>query len=125
MKPFIGLLFYFFSIFHFFNNFSFFHFSFFHFLSFSFIFFNLLSFSLSLLGAQNLIFLGLNFVTLTRDSSHVKNQFLGPSWVVGTPLGPLFLFFQLFFCPVDLFFLALYFSCFLIFCSFRHFDKFF
>ena len=49
----------------------FFHVSFFfhHFLSFSIIFFHFLSFSLSLLGAQNLIFLCLNFVTIPLDSS--------------------------------------------------------
>ena len=51
-------------------------FSFFHF-SFSSIFFQFLS--LSLLGAQNLIFLGLNFVTISLDSSYVKNKILGPS----------------------------------------------
>ena len=67
-----GLFFYFFSILHFFNNFSFFlffisfiffHFLsiFLHFLSCSFMFFHVLSFSLSLLGAQNLIFFGPQF----------------------------------------------------------------
>ena len=56
-----------------------------HFLSCSFIFFHFLSFSLSLLGAQNLIFWGLNFVTISLDSSYVKNQFLGPSGVVLNP----------------------------------------
>ena len=58
--------------------FLFFSFSiiFYHFLSFSFIFFHFLSFALSLLGAQNLIFfLGLNFVTISLNSSYVKNQF--------------------------------------------------
>ena len=70
----------------------------FHVLSLSFIFFHFhsLSFSLSLLGAQNLIFLGLNFVTISLDSSDVKNQFWDPSRE-GTPLGPPFLFFLLFF----------------------------
>ena len=58
-------------------------------------FFHFRSFSLSLLGAQNLIFLGLNFVTISLDSSDVKNQFLGPSRVV--PFGPSFPFFHTFF----------------------------
>ena len=60
-------------------------------------------------------FLGLNFVAISLDSSYVKNQFLGSSRVVGTPLGPLFLFFLLF-SPVFCLF-----SCFLIF----HFFSFF
>ena len=66
---------------------------FFHFLSFSIIFsyvlsfsfifsyvlsffivFHFLSFSLPLLGAQNLIFLGLNFVTISLDNSYVKKK---------------------------------------------------
>ena len=70
-----------FMFFHF--SFMFFHFSsivlsfFFHFPSFSFIFL-----PFSLLGAQNLIFLGLNFVTISLDNSYVKNQFWGPSRVV-------------------------------------------
>ena len=97
-------------------------FMFFHVLLCSFIFFHFLSFSL--LGAQNLIFFwGLNFVTISLDSSYVKNQFLGPSRVVvvGTPLGPLFLFF-LFFSRFFLsFFLLFIFSFFLFFCSFLHF----
>ena len=67
---------------------------FFHVLSFSFIFFHFLTFSLSLLGAQNLIFLGLNFVTISCNISF-KKKIVGPSRVV-TPLGPLFLFFLLF-----------------------------
>ena len=58
-------------------SFIFFHFPSFSF--FSFIFFHFLSFSFILLGAQNLIFLGLNFVTISLDSSNVKNHFLGPS----------------------------------------------
>ena len=39
--------------------------------------------------------MGLNFVTISLDSSYVENQFFGPSrgGVFGTPLGPLFLFF--------------------------------
>ena len=74
---------------------SFFHFfiflQFFNFLSFSlsFLFLFLCFFSFSFIffffvGAQNLIFLGLNFVTISLDSSYVKNQFLGPSRVVHT-----------------------------------------
>ena len=97
---------------------------FFHFLSFvfhvSFIFFHFLSFSFSLLGAQNLIFSGLNFVTISLDSSYVKNQFLGPSRVV--PPWALFSFFSYFFSPVFLsFFLLFIFSFLIIFCSFLHF----
>ena len=42
--------------------------------------------------------MGLNFVTISLDSSHVKNQFLGPSRVV--PLWALFSFFPPFFSPV-------------------------
>ena len=71
-------------------------FMFFHFLSSSFIFFHFLSFSL--LGAQNLIFFGLNFVAISLDSSYVKKSIFGPISGGGTPLGPLFLFF-LFFLP--------------------------
>ena len=53
--------------------------------------------------AQKLIFLGLDFVTISLDNSYVKNQFLGPSRVVPL-LGTLFCFFLLFFflffcCP--------------------------
>ena len=64
--------------------------------------------------------MGLNFVAISLDSSDVKNQFLGPSRVVGTPLGPLFLFFVLFFSPV---FCLL--SCFLFFHFFSFFVHFF
>ena len=82
---------------------------FFHVLSCSFMFFHFLSCSLSLLGAQNLIFLGLHFVTISLDSSSVKNQFLGPSRVVFlTPLGPLFLFFPIFCSTVFCLFFAFY-----------------
>ena len=76
-------------------------------------FFDVLSFSLSLFGAQNLILLGLNFVTISPDSSHVKNQFLGPSRVV--PLWALFSFFSYFFLPFFVFFLACYFFMFSLF----------
>ena len=92
----------------------------FHFLSFSFIFFHFLSFSLSLFCAQNLIFfLGLKFVTISLDSSYVKNQFWGPSrGVIKTPLGPLFLFFLLFFLQLFLSFFLLFIFIFLIFVHF-------
>ena len=72
------------------------------------------------MSAQNLIFLDLNFVTISLDSSYVKNQFLGPSQVVGgTPLGPLFLFFLLFFLPFFVFSLAfIFFPDFLFISSF-------
>ena len=77
------------------------------------------------MGAQNLIFFGLNFVTISLYSSSVKNQFLGPSRVVGTPLGPLFLFFLLFFLPLFVFFLPFYFFIFsFFFFSFLHFFDF-
>ena len=55
-----------------------------------------------MLGAQNLIFLGLNFVTISLDNSKKKNQFLGS----------LFLFFLLFFLPFFVFSLAFYFQFF-------------
>ena len=83
-----------------FFHFHSFSFIFVHFRSFSFIFFH---YSFIFLGAQNLIFLGLNFVTISLDSSSVN------------PLWALFSFFSYFFC------LAFYFSFFLIFCSFLHF----
>ena len=64
---------------HFLCLFSFFPFHFFisfffvHFLSFSFIFFVFVGCS------KSDFFLGLNFVTISLDSSYVKNQFLGPT----------------------------------------------
>ena len=71
---------------------------------------------MSLLGAQNLIFfLGLNFVTISLDSSYVKNQCLGQSRVVKPLWAIFYLFFLLFFLP----FFCL-FSCFL-FSFFEHF----
>ena len=86
-------------------------FIFFHFLSFSFIFFHFLSFSFILLGAQNLIFLGINFVTISLDSSEVKNQFL--AHLGRYSFGPSFPFFLLFFSFVFfVFFLAFYFFIF-------------
>ena len=83
---------------------------FFHFLLFSFIFFHFLSFSFILLGAQNLIFSGLNFVTISFDSSYVKNQFLGPSrGVLIHPFGPSLPFLHTcFFSRVLSFFLLFY-----------------
>ena len=99
-----------------------FSFIFFHFLSFSFIFFHFLFFHFSFiffhflfLGwvLQICFILALNFVTISFDSSYVKNV---------TPLGPLFLFFLLFFSPVFcLFSCFLYFHFLIIFCSFLHF----
>ena len=83
---------------------------------------------MSLSGAQNLIFLGLNFVTISLDSCHVKNQFLGPSRVVKeTPLGPLLPFFSfLFFSRFFVFFLLFFhFSLFLFISSFFDFSMFF
>ena len=96
-------------------SFIFFHFLsfsfiFFHFLPFSFIFCHFLLYSFFLSGAQNLIFFGLNFDTISLDNSYVKNQFFGPI-SGGRPLGPLFFFFLLF-CPVFCFFLAFYFFIF-------------
>ena len=114
--------FFFFNIFSFFFHFSIFS-CFFIFLFFllifhvSFMFFHVLSCSLSLLGAQNLIFfVGLNFVTISLDSSHVKNQFWGPSRVVGgNPFGPSFPFLPTFLLLCFVFFLAFYFFNFLFF----------
>ena len=63
--------------------------------------------------SQNL-FLGLNFVTISLDSSYVKNQFLGPSRSV-----PLWALFTFFFSP---FFSAVFFVFFL---AFFHFFSFF
>ena len=106
-------------LFSFFHFFIFFIFSFCPIFQFSYFFiFHVLSFSLSLLGAQNLIFLGFNFVTISLDNSYVKNQFWGPSRVVsgGTPLGTLSLF--------PLLFSPLFFSFFLLFLFF-HFFPFF
>ena len=64
--------------------------------------------------------MGLNFVTISLDSSYVKNQFLGPSRVVGNPFGPSFPFFPTFFYPVFCLCSCFYFFIFLIFCSFLH-----
>ena len=125
LSPFFHFSFFFYhfsTFFHFLTcSFMFFHF-FVHFLSFfrsfSFIFFHVLLFSFIFfffVGCSKSFFLGLNSVTISFDSSYVKNQFLGPSRV-RTPLGPLFLFFLLFFLPVFCLF-----SCFLFF----HFFSFF
>ena len=114
------------------NSFIFFHFLSFHFilfyfLSFSFIFLHFPSFSFIFLNfpclcwVLKIFFLGLNFVTISHDSSYVKNQFLGPSRVVGNPFGPpVFLFFSYFFLSRFLPFLLLF-----IFSFFSFFDQFF
>ena len=96
-------------------SFIFFHFLlvsfiFFHFLSFSFSIFCFLSFSFFcfsfLSGAQNLIFWGLNVVTISLDSSKKKSIFLPSFWPIsgGKPLFVLFSCISSFFLP---FFLAL------------------
>ena len=98
-----------------FLSFFFQFFIFLHFLSFSFIFF---------VGcSKSDFFSGLKFVTISLDSSYVKNQFLGPSRVVYTPFGPSFPFLSLpFFSPVFCLFSCLFiFLFFLILCSFLHF----
>ena len=107
-------------------SFIFFHFltcsfMFFYCLSLSFIVFHCLSFSLSLLGAQNLFFLGLNFVTISLDNSYVKNQFVGPSRVLATPLWALFSFFFPSFFSRFLSFFLLFICSFFFFRSFLHF----
>ena len=66
-------------------------------------FFHSLSFSFSLLGAQNLIFWSLNFVTISLHKSSAKKSIFGPI-SGGTPLGPFFLVFLL--LPLFVFFLA-------------------
>ena len=97
---FVHLLFYF-SFIHFYLSFIFFH------VSFIFFFF---------VGCSKSDFLGINFVTISIDSSYVKKQFLGPSQVV--PLWVLFSFFSYFF------FLPFFF--FVVFCLvFFHFFSFF
>ena len=99
------------SFFHYFSSFflfdHFFHFFiFFIFSSFSFIFFVFVGCS------KSDFFFGFHFVTISLDSSYVKNQLFEPS----------FPFFPTFFSPAFfVFFLAFYFSFFLIFCSFLHF----
>ena len=105
---------------------------FFHVLSCSFIFLSFFFHFLFLCWVlnQNLINLGLNFVTISLDSSYVENHFLGSSRGVETPpLGPLFLLF-LFFCSF-FFFFFFFFVFFLLlifpffhFCSFLHFFDF-
>ena len=98
---------------------------FFHFRSFSFIFVHFLSFSFIFFVrcSKSDFFLGLNFVTISLDSSSVKNQFLVSISGGITPLGPLFLFFLLLFSTVFFlsFFLLFIFSIFSLFCSFLHF----
>ena len=95
-------------------SFMFFHvlscsFMFFHFLSFSFIFFVFVGCS------KSDFFLGLNFVTISLDSSFVKNQFLAR--LGRYPFRHSFPFFPTFFSVFFLSSLAFYFS----FCSFHHF----
>ena len=78
----------------------------------SFIFCHFLTFSLSLLGAQNLIFLGLNFATISLDSSYVKKSIcwahFGERGMGLTALGPLFLFFLFFLVFLSLFLLFIF-----------------
>ena len=73
-------------------------------------------------ATQNLIFLGLNFVTNSLDSSFVKNHLLGPSG--GYPFWARFSFF--FFSPVFfvlfLAFFFFHFSHFLVISSFKCFS---
>ena len=87
-------------------------FMFIHFHSFSFIFF------FNVVCSKSDIFLGLNFATISLDSSYVKNQLLGPSRGVfpSSTFGNSFPFFSSFF------FLPFFclFSCFLFF-IFSHF----
>ena len=92
------------------QSFSFIFFYFLHFLSIYFIFFVFfLSFSFYSMGAQNLIFFGLNFVTISRLSSCVKNQFFGPSrGGKNNPFGPSFLFFSSLFSLFFSFFFFLF-----------------
>ena len=105
-------------MFHFFHFFIFLLFHFFHFFIFSY-FFILFHFFFFFVGcSKSDFFLGLDFVTISLDSSCVKNQFWGPSRVV-TPLSPLFLFFLLFFLPFFFFFFFFFiFSHFLFISSF-------
>ena len=86
------------------------------FLSF-FLSFSLSFFFFSLLGAQNLFFSGLNYETISRLSSYIKNEFLKPSRRV--PHWALFSFFFLFFFFSCIFFYFLTFSY--IFSYFSHF----
>ena len=74
---------------------------FFHFLSFTFFHFLFLFVGCS----KSDFFVGLNFVTISPDSSYVKNQFWCPSrGVCAHPFGPSFPFFTPFFSPVFCFF---------------------
>ena len=96
-----------------FFNFSFFNFSFFfHLLSSSFIFFHFLF----LCWVLKICFLfGLNFVTISLDSSDEKNNLWAHLWGVILPLWALFSCFSSFFSPF------LSFSCFLFFLIFVYF----
>ena len=116
---FLIIFFHFLSFSFIFLHFRLFSFISFHFLSFSFIFFHFLSFSfisfhfLCLCWVLKIwFFSGLNFVTISLDSSYVTNQFLGPS------RGPLFLFSTFFFSRFLSFFLLLIFSFFSFFVHF-------
>ena len=87
-----------FSIMCFLFSFSCFFFFFFFFLFLFFFFF----FFFFLLGAQNLIFLGINFVTISLNIS-LKKTFFGPSRRVQQPFQAFFSFFFLLFFPPVLF----------------------
>ena len=78
------------SFFQFFQFFIFFHFLF---LFFFFIFHHFLSF----LCLLSFFLFGLNFVTISLDSSYVKKSIFVPSQVVKTPFGPSFPFVHTFF----------------------------
>ena len=77
-------------------------------------------------GTQNLIFLGLNFVTIFLDISDVKKHFLGPSWGEGgvvNPLRPSFPFFLLYFLFFFFLFLSLFYCSFFFFVFFSKKEK--
>ena len=112
------IFFHFLSLSFHFHSFSF---IFFHFHSFSFIFFHFLSFSLSLLGAQNLIFLGPQFRYDFSWQFFCEKSIFGPISGGKKTLWALFsFFFLLFFSPVFCLF-----SCFLYFHFFSFFVHFF
>ena len=97
-----------------------------HVLSCSFIFFHFLSFSLSLLGAQNLIFSGLNFVTKINFWAHLGWYPFGPSF----PFFPVFspVFFCLFSCSLffhfsHFWFISSFWDFLMFFIFFFHFDR--
>ena len=92
---------------------------FFHVLSFSFMFFHFLLFSFIFfvfVGCSKYVFfLGVNFVTISLDSSYVKKQSIFGPISGGTPLGPLFLLPPIFSRVFLSFFIAFYFFIFLSF----------